>query len=94
MLKKNKPVSFTKPFGTMKQCYDCVNAGLTTRHEIVRETKMRDGQVRAALYNLVFVGAIKRVTDKEGRTIYRIPGYVDVTANCWGMASSAFSPRV
>jgi len=94
MLKKNKPVSFTKPFGTMKQCYDCVNDGLTTRHEIVRETKMRDGQVRAALYNLTFIGAILKTKDEHGRTAYEMPGKVVVTANCWGMASSAFGPRV
>jgi len=92
MLRKNKPVPFVHPMGTMKRCLDCVNDGVLYTHEIIAVTKLREGQVRAALYNLVFIGAIKRTKDKEGNSMYRIPGYVEVTADCWSMASSVFSP--
>jgi transcription initiation factor IIE alpha subunit len=74
----------------MKRVYDAINDGLFYKHEIIEETKLREGQVRSAIYNLTFISCIVKCKDKEGRTIYRIPGFVEVTAECWAMASSVF----
>ena len=91
MLRKNKPVPFSHPCGTMKKVYDCINDGLFYRHEIIKETKLREGQVRSAIYNLTFIACIVKCKDEQGRTIYKVPGsFVEVTAQCWGMASSVF----
>ena len=95
MLKKDKTVPFVHPMGTMKQCLDCVNDGLGLSRLIVERTGLREGQVKSALYNLTFIGAIKRAADRQGRMGYVVPGAaVEVTTQCWNRAASVFHPRV
>jgi hypothetical protein len=92
MLKKGQPIHFTRPVSTMRVVLLAVEQGHQYRHDILSETKLKFGQVASALYNLVYVGAVKRETDKEGRSIYVLPGKVAV-AKCLCGVRSIFDVR-
>lgn len=72
VLKKNQPVSFLRPNSTMKTVLKSIQDGNYSRSRIAIDTRLRDGQVKSALYNLTFIGAVK-AERFEGRTIYLIP---------------------
>lgn len=74
MLKKGQPVKFSRPVSTMKTVFEAIEQGHVYRQEIVTITKLEQGKVRSALFNLCFVGAVRLVQDKEGRSMYALPG--------------------
>lgn len=94
MLKKNQPVKFAKPVSTMKSVYEAIEQGIETRADIVDSTGLVLGKVRAALFNLTFIGVIHRYEDKEGRSRYTIPGrMVGDVAHCLKGVRSIFDVR-
>lgn len=87
-LKKGHLVSFTRPMSTMRRVLSAVELGTDRRDDIMAETGLRMGQVRSALYNLVFIGAVVLQRDASGRTIYVTPGRLGpVAANLRGISS-------
>jgi hypothetical protein len=74
MLKKGQLIKFTKPVSTMRTVFEAVEQGSETRLEIAALTNLAHGQIRSALFNLTFIGAIKRYQDEQGRSRYTIPG--------------------
>lgn len=95
MLKKGQPVKFSKPMSTMRIVLSEVEQGNGTRYLITKETGLRDGQVKSALFNLAYIGAIKLVTDREGRRYYVCQGaMVGGVADCLVGVNSVFNPRI
>jgi hypothetical protein len=93
MLKKGQLVQFVNPMSTMHKVLNSVGRDKTHRRAIMEDTGLNDGQVRSALWNLTFIGAIKRGTDGQGRSVYRIPGAgMEVCAALKGI-NSIFSSR-
>jgi hypothetical protein len=72
MLRKNEPVKFTRPDGVMKTVYGAVEQGCSTRREIEDYTGLDSRRVKAAVYNLVFVGVICR-QGKRHKSTYHLP---------------------
>ena len=94
MLKKGQMVKFSKPVSSMKTVYEAIEQGHCYRHVLIKETGLNENQVRAALWNLSFISAIKRVTDDQGRTMYVLPGaWVTPVSPCLLGVSSIFNCR-
>jgi hypothetical protein len=93
MLKKDKPVKFTRPMSTMRVVLLAVEHGFESQADIVDETKLLVGQVRSALWNLIFVGAVVRGKDATGRSIYVLPGRISCVSNCLKGVNSIFNAR-
>ena len=89
MLKKGQGVMFVRPMSTMKRCFEAVEQGSQSRQEVMDATGLRMGQVRSALFNLVFIGAIHCRTDKQGRAIYTLEAHS--VAPCLCGVSSIFA---
>lgn len=49
MLKKGQPVKFSRPMSTMRVVLLAVEQGHQYRHDILKETKLKQGQVNSAL---------------------------------------------
>lgn len=92
-LRKNQPVKFARPISSMKTVYQCIEQkGPLTRNEIIRETGMVVAKGQAAIWNLVFVGALQRCEDSEGRTVYALPGsWLNPTADILKGVNSIFN---
>lgn len=93
MLKKNQAVKFSRPISTMRTVFEQVQSGTMYRVEIVENTGLVPSKVRAALYNLVFVGVIQRGEDEQGRSIYLIPNSVVGVGQCLKGVASIFHVR-
>lgn len=92
-IRKNKPLPLHKP-STMRTVLLCIEHGKCYRHEIVKETKLKEGQVRAALNNLVFIGLAHRTKDAMGRSVYLLPGHgLGTVADCLKGVAWVFGPR-
>jgi hypothetical protein len=89
MLKKGKQVMFVKPMSTMRRCLEAVEQGNDNRQSVMDATGLRMGQVRSALYNLTFIGAVHLLTDKQGRSIYTTQAHA--VAPCLCGVSSIFA---
>ena len=94
MLRKNTPVKFARPISTMRTVFELVESGVETRAEIVEQSKLVIGKVRAALFNLTFIGAIVRYEDEQGRSRYTTPNKVAISAGeCLKGVRSIFDVR-
>ena len=58
----------------MRQVLTAVEDGHNYRQSIVEQTRLHIGQVKSALHNLAFIGALTVGKDDCGRAIYLIPG--------------------
>jgi len=90
MLKKNQPVKFSRPMSTMRTVLLAVEHGFQYRHDILVETKLKPGQVQAALYNLTYIGVVVRQVDANGRSIYLLHGTNYGVAPCLRGVRSIF----
>jgi len=72
MLKKGQPLTLSKP-GSMQKVWQAITNGCNYRREILKATKLKEGQVTSALNNLVYVGMVALRKDSMGRTIYVLP---------------------
>jgi len=90
MLKKNQPVKFSRPMSTMRTVLLAVEHGFQYRQDILMETKLKPGQVQAALYNLTYIGVVVRNVDDNGRSVYLIPGTNYCVAPCLRGVRSIF----
>lgn len=91
MLKKNQPVKFARPISTMRTVFESVDRGTDSRTAIMEETGLVLSKVRAALFNLTFIGAILRYEDEHGRSRYTVPGrMVGGVAGCLKGVRSIF----
>jgi len=73
-LQKGKPVKFARPIGSMKTVYECVEEyGPISRVNIIKQTGLVVNKGRAAIWNLVYVGAIEKTEDANGLTVYCLP---------------------
>ena len=77
----------------MRSVLMAVENGLGARVDIVASTGLHTGQVRSALYNLVYIGALLRETDESGRSVYSLPGRVKGVAPCLRGVRSIFDVR-
>lgn len=93
MLKKGQPVKFSRPMSTMRVVLMAVEQGHQYRHDILMDTKLKQGQVSSALWNLTYIGAVERKTDEQGRSIYLIPGRHHGVAKCLLGVRSIFDVR-
>lgn len=93
MLKKNQPVKFSRPISTMRAVFEQVEQGVMYRVDIVEKTGLVQSKVRAALYNLTFIGVIQRGEDSQGRSVYVIPDTSVGVAKCLKGVSSIFHVR-
>lgn len=94
MLRKNTPVKFARPISTMRTVFELVESGVETRIEMVEQSKLVVGKVRAALFNLTFIGAIVRYEDEQGRSRYTTPNKVAISAGeCLKGVRSIFDVR-
>lgn len=93
MLKKGQPVKFSRPMSTMRVVLMAVEQGHQYRHDILKETKLKQGQVNSALWNLTYIGAVMREADTEGRSIYVLPGMLRKVAPCLMGVRSIFDIR-
>ena len=78
---------------TMRTVLLAVEQGHQYKYEITKETKLKQGQVNSALWNLTFIGAVMRDTDKEGRSVYLLPGKIYRIAPCLMGVRSIFDIR-
>mgnify|MGYP003608635447 CR=1 FL=1 len=91
MLKKGVThVKFTRPASAMRVVLMAVENGKTSRREIQTETKLDKGKIESALKNLAYIGAIIRTVDKNGRSVYGLPGRFGSVAPCWMGVRSVF----
>ena len=93
MLKKNQPVKFSRPISTMRTVLMAVEQGVQHRSDIMAETRLRPGQVQSALYNLTYIGAIRRINDAHGRSVYLLPDRIGAVAPCLLGVRSIFDVR-
>lgn len=93
MLKKNQPIKFSRPMSTMRTVLLAVEHGHQYRADILAETRLLPGQVAAALYNLTYIGAVRRVEDAQGRSVYLLPDRIGEVAPCLLGVRSIFDVR-
>jgi predicted transcriptional regulator len=94
MLRKGQMISFKRPMSSMKTVLEAVENGMRQTRDIVEGTKLRQGQVKSALHNLSFIGAIKAERDTSGRCVYVLPGeYRAPVARCLLGVRSIFDVR-
>lgn len=88
MIRKGRPLPLEKP-SNMRVVLNSVEMGHQYRREIIDHTGLRDGQVKSALHNLVFIGLLVRKEDEQRRSIYLSPGqwHSQVAANLKGVRS-------
>jgi hypothetical protein len=92
MLKKNHATTL-KNDSTMGIVYSCVANGVSTRAEIIKSTKLRHGQVKSALYNLVFVGMLTFEKVNHGSAVYSLVGVGDSFCDCFKGVNSVFNHK-
>lgn len=91
MLKKGVTlVKFTRPASAMRVVLMAVENGKTSRREIQTETKLDKGKIESALKNLAYIGAIIRTVDKNGKSVYGLPGRFGSVSPCWMGVRSVF----
>lgn len=95
MLKKGVTlVKFTRPASAMRVVLMSIENGNATRRDIQDDVKLDKGKIESALKNLAFIGAIIRTVDKNGRSVYSLPGErtgrIGKVAPCWMGARSVF----
>ena len=88
MIRKGRPLPLEKP-SNMRVVLNSIEMGNKYRREIVIHTGLKEGQVRSALYNLAFIGLVKRTVDEANRSVYLSPGqwHSQVAANLKGISS-------
>lgn len=92
-IRKGKPLPLEKP-SNMQRVLFAVGHGCRNFREVMEETKLKEGQVRAALNNLVFIGLLNRRADENGRSIYMTPGqWHNRTPACFIRVASIFHAR-
>jgi hypothetical protein len=84
-------VMFVKPMSTMRRCLEAVEQGNDNRQSVMDATGLRAGQVRGALHNLSFIGAVQVRTDSNGRVIYTTQAHA--VAPCLCGVSSIFNVK-
>ena len=72
-IRKGKPLPLEQP-SNMQRVLLAVGHGCRNRREVMEETKLQEGQVRAALNNLFFIGLLHSHRDEHGRSIDMTPG--------------------
>ena len=78
----------------MRTVFECIEQGTETRAAIVDQTGIVLNKVRAALFNLTFIGVIHRYEDANGRSKYTIPGrMVGGVSGCLKGVRSIFDVR-
>lgn len=83
MLKKGVTlVKFTRPASAMRLCLQAVENDQRYKDDVMKYTKLNRGKVDSALRNLAYIGAIIRTTDKQGRSVYQLPGRIGAIAPC------------
>lgn len=94
-LKKDHVVKFTRPMSNMRVVLMSIEQGNHHHSAILEDTKLQRAKVDSAILNLLFIQAIQRGDDREGRKIYFVAGQqVGKVGDCWKYASSAFHPSI
>ena len=62
---------------------------------IIVDTKLNQGKVKSAILNLLYIKAIQKSEDRQGRQIFFVQGQqVGPTSDCWMRAASVFHPVI
>ena len=66
-----------------------------SQQSIVYVTGLKLGIVKSAINNLLYIKAISRTEDRQGRKIYYVQGqHVGPVGSCWMKAASVFHPVI
>lgn len=86
---------FIRPMSNMRVVLLAVEQGNCTRRAIIEATGLIDGKVKSALFNLSFIGAVKKSRSREGTTIWITPGSweAEPVAKCLKGVRSIFDVR-
>lgn len=77
----------------MRLVFNAIENGFNYLPEIIEHTKMQPGQVKSAVYNLVFTAQVRRSVDSDGRHRYDPPKRHKIaSSSCWNGATSVFNP--
>ena len=94
-LKKNHVARFTRPMSNMRIVLMSVEQANHSLQSIVTDTKLQQAVVKSAITNLIYIGAIQRSEDRQGRRIYFVQGQqIGPTSDCWLRAASVFHPSL
>lgn len=94
-LKPDHIVKFTRPMSYMRRVLMAIEQGNHRQEVIIEVTGLQFGNVRSAIDNLLYIKAILRSEDRQGRKIYYVPGQqVGPVSDCWHNAPSAFHPML
>ena len=92
-LKKDHTAKFTRPMSNMRVVLMSIEQANHSMQAISTDTKLPQGKIKSAIVNLLYIGAIQRSTDRQGRLIYFVTGqHVGAVSNCWMKAPSVFAP--
>lgn len=95
MLKKNKPITFARPVSSMRLVLEAIENGHNSLLAIREQTNLNKGQVKSAVANLAYIGAIcTRRRDEQGRAIYVLPGQIESVSDNLKGVNSIFLRRV
>lgn len=94
MLKKNQALALKRD-STMKMVHSCVELGIRTKEDISKETGLRIGQVKSALYNLAFIGLLRFKKENGNPSVYYLIDEIEagLTNDCLKGINSIFNHR-
>jgi hypothetical protein len=95
MLKKAHSVKFTRPMSNMRVVLMSIEQGNHSVSAIESDTKLQLASVKSAIMNLLYIAAIQKSDDRQGRRIYFVQGqHVQPIGDCWKCAPSVFMPLI
>jgi hypothetical protein len=94
-LKKDHIVKFTRPMSNMRVVLMSIEQGNHSQQAILDDTGLQALAMKSAIMNLLYIAAIQKSDDRQGRRIYFVQGqHVGQVGDCWKYASSAFHPSI
>jgi putative exporter of polyketide antibiotics len=94
-LKKDHVPRFTRPMSNMRVVLMSIEQGNHSIGAIEGDTNLNLAAIRSAIMNLLYIAAIQKSDDRQGRRIYYVQGQiVHPVGDCWKYASSAFHPSI
>jgi hypothetical protein len=94
MLRKNHVLTLKRD-STMKMVHSCVELGIRTKEDISKDTGLRIGQVKSALYNLVFIGLLRFTKENGNPSVYYLIDEIEagLTNECLKGINSIFNHK-
>ena len=94
-LKKDHTPRFTRPMSNMRVVLMSIEQSNHSLQSIITDTKLHQGKVKSAILNLLYIKAILKSEDRQGRQIFFVQGQqVGPVGDCWMRAASVFHPVI